>query len=140
MGLGEDYVKKLEEQRKLRERILKTKEQRRKQVKVAGGGTDKSSDQSKELSRSEASSNASAAASARKAAILENAREIEADSTVATGKCGKPKKILRIVRDKSGKIISKKVWWYDFIILLLYLSDSFIKYYALTLQTSLLSI
>ncbi len=114
MGLGEDYVKKLEEQRKLRERILKTKEQRRKQVKP--------SEDQKAIS-------SSASTSSLQKSCVEN----EADSTVAlakgsggggsssaaggvSGVGGKTKKVLRIVKDKSGKIISKKVWWYNFFI------------------------
>ncbi|CAL8147937.1 unnamed protein product [Orchesella dallaii] len=108
MGLGEDYVKKLEEQRRLRERILKTKEQRRKQVKVGGSEASSEKDATK-TSQPKDAAQKSATSGIVKGGLQKGNIEIEADSTVATGKAGKPKKILRIVRDKSGKIISKKV-------------------------------
>lgn len=98
MGLGEDYVKKLEEQRKLREKLLKIKEQRRKQV-VTGSATDSKSADSNLKEPNPSGSRSS-----------EGGKGIEADSTVASGKNSKRKKVLRIVRDKSGNIISKKVW------------------------------
>lgn len=95
----------------LRERILKTKEQRRKQIKSPGD------------SSSPGTSSSSSANQVLKP-VSNSTGQKEADTSSGTGTGGKSgagggvtKKVLRIVKDKSGKIISKKVWWYDFLLM-----------------------
>jgi len=140
IGLDDDYIKKLEEQKKLREEILRKKAQARK--KLTGDSNEKVGESEvSSTSRSSIYINPKAFRGDLSALNLPNLNVIKGSSiggnnvkrspptngnsakkvvgtvpkTSATSSVttSKPRTILKIIKDKHGNVISRsKVWWF----------------------------